>query len=326
MPPLASKLPPLRSLVAFEASARLLSLTRAARELQISREAVSRHIRTLEEHLGVKLFYRVHRAVALTVSGRKFQSIVQESLENIAGGAAAIVSRTRPSVITVSSTIALASFWLTPRLASFREKHANVEIHVKISDTPVDMIADAIDIALRYGDGKWKGLTRKRLFGVKSFPVCSPGYLKGAGSISKPADLLKHTLINLDGAAHVAEDWRWWLTGMGVDVPRSLMTLGFDSYANVIQAALDGQGVALGFSGLAADLIASGRLLRPIDSELNPGLAVYLVSPSGMKPTPAVTSFVTWIIGEAAKSNRAIGRFHTRAAVPPVLPAPVSRP
>jgi LysR family glycine cleavage system transcriptional activator len=104
------------------------------------------------------------------------------------------------------------------------------------------------------------------------------------------------------------------------------MTLGFDSYANVIQAALEGQGVALGFSGLAADLLASGRLLRPIDSELNPGFAVYLVSPSGVKPTPAVTSFVTWIIGEAAKSNRAIGRFHTRAAPPPALPAPLARP
>jgi DNA-binding transcriptional LysR family regulator len=326
MPHLALKLPPLRSLVAFEASARQLSLTRAAKELNISREAVSRHIRTLEEHLGVKLFYRVHRAVALTAPGKKFQSIVQASLENIASGAAAIVGRSRPSVINVSSTIALASFWLTPRLAGFREKHANVEIHVRISDAPTDMIADGIDIALRYGDGKWKGLTKKRLFGIKSFPVCSPEYLKRAGSIGKPADLLQHTLVNLDGAAHVAEDWRWWLTGMGVEVPKSLMTLGFDSYANVIQAALEGQGVALGFSGLAADLLASGRLLRPIDSELNPGFAVYLVSPSGVKPTPAVTSFVTWVIGEAAKSNRAIGRFHTRAAPPPALPAPLARP
>jgi LysR family glycine cleavage system transcriptional activator len=322
MPHLASKLPPLRSLVAFEASARQLSLTRAAGELKISREAVSRHIRTLEDHLGVKLFYRVHRAVALTSSGRKFQSIVRESLENIATGAEAILGRTRSSGINVSSTIALASFWLTPRLASFREKHANVEIHVKISDAPTDMIADGIDIALRYGDGKWKGLTKKRLFGVKSFPVCSPEYLKRAGAITQPVDLLKHTLINLDGAVHVAEDWRWWLTGIGVDVPRSLMTLGFDSYANVIQAALDGQGVALGFSGLASDLIAGGRLVRPIDSELNPGFAVYLVSPMGMKPTPAVNSFVSWIIGEAAKSNRAIARFHTRRTLPAARQTP----
>jgi LysR family glycine cleavage system transcriptional activator len=184
------------------------------------------------------------------------------------------------------------------------------------------MIADGIDIALRYGDGKWKGLTKKRLFGVKSFPVCSPEYLKRAGAITQPVDLLKHTLINLDGAVHVAEDWRWWLTGLGVDVPRSLMTLGFDSYANVIQAALDGQGVALGFSGLASDLIAGGRLVRPIDSELNPGFAVYLVSPMGMKPTPAVNSFVSWIIGEAAKSNRAIARFHTRRTLPAARQTP----
>ncbi len=303
---LAAKLPPLRSLVAFEASARQLSLTLAARELQISREAVSRHIRALEEHLGVKLFYRIHRAVALTPAGKKFQLIVQQHLEGIAAGSASIRSRRRPTGITVSTTIALASFWLTPRLASFREKHPNVEIHVKISDAPMDMIADGVDIALRYGDGKWKGLRAIRLFGVNSFPVCSPEYLKAAGPINKPADLLKHNLVNLDGAAHVAEDWRWWLEGSGVHAPKSLRTLGFDSYANVIQAALDGQGIALGFSGLASDLIASSRLVRPINSELTRGLAVYLVTPRGTKPAPAARSFIKWTVAEAARSNRAI--------------------
>ena len=177
---LAAKLPPLRSLVAFEAAARLSSLTTAAAELKITREAVSRHIRALEAHLGIKLFYRVHRAVTLTAAGAKFQRIVQQSLEDIAAGAGAIRGRSRPAGITVATTIALASFWLTPRLASFRERHANVEIHVKISDASLDMLADGIDIALRYGDGKWKGLRAIRLFGVKSFPVCTPDYLRRA--------------------------------------------------------------------------------------------------------------------------------------------------
>jgi DNA-binding transcriptional LysR family regulator len=317
MPHLATKLPPLRSLVAFEASARHLSLTRAAQELAISREAVSKHIRSLEQHLGVKLFYRVHRAVSLTQPGKQFQLIVQSSLENIASGANAIRSRSRPSGINVSTTIALGSFWLTPRLASFLGKHANVEIHVKISDAPADLIADGIDIALRYGDGKWKGLRKKRLFGVRSFPVCSPEYLKHAGPINKPADLLNHCLVNLDGAAHMSEDWRWWLTGLGVGVPKSLKTLGFDSYANVIQAAVDGQGVALGFSGLASELIASGRLVRPIDAEMTKGLAVYMVTPSRATPSPAVRSFIKWIIAEAAKSTRAIATFHAPATPTP---------
>lgn len=297
---LAAKLPPLRSLVAFEAAARHGSLTEAALELRISREAASRHIRVLEEHLGIRLFYRRHRGVELTNPGRKFQAIVQESLESIATGAGSIRGRRRPTGITVSATIALASFWLTPRLAAFRARHANLEIHVRISDAPADMVADGIDVALRYGDGRWKGLRAVHLFDVSSFPVCAPGYLRGAPPLARPADLLRHNLINLDGPAHVAEDWHWWLAGIGVNVPRSFRTLGFDSYANVIQAALDGHGIALGFSGLAEDLLAKGQLVRPLEAELGRGLAVYLVTPRGSKLAPPVRSFIRYMTLEAA--------------------------
>jgi LysR family glycine cleavage system transcriptional activator len=297
---LGSRLPPLKSLVAFEASARHLSLTRAARELGISREAVSRHIRVLEEHLGIKLFDRLHRAVALTSAGKKFQSVVQESLENIAYITGAIRRPSRPFKITVSATIAIASFWLTPRLAQFRAKHPNVEIHVAVSDAPKNLIADGIDVGLRYGDGNWKGLQAFHLFDVDSFPVCSPDYLENAEPLAAPVDLLSHNLINLDGAAHASEDWWWWLKGHDVAVPRSFKTLGFDSYDNVIGAALDGQGVALGFSGLITKQLSQGQLVRPIEEELSKGLAVYLVKPSGIKSAPRVQGFIDWILEEAA--------------------------
>jgi len=301
MSPLAAKLPPLRSLVAFEACARHLNMTRAARELGISREAVSRHIRTLEAHLGVKLFRRLHRALEPTPTGLSFQAIVEHSFENIAAATTAMLSAHRTKELTISTTIAIGSFWLTPRLASFRQRHADVEIHVKISDAPADLVSEGIDVALRYGDGSWKGVTSKRLFGIKSFPLCSPAYLRTAGPIEKPADLLKHTLVNLDGAVHAGEDWRWWLGGMGVRAPSTLKLLGFDSYANVIQAALDGQGVALGFTGLANALIESGQLVRPIESEMTKDLAVYLLTPAGRKPNPTVDEFIRWIVDEAAK-------------------------
>lgn len=297
---LGSKLPPLKSLVAFEASARHLSLTRAARELGISREAVSRQIRVLEKYLGVKLFDRLHRAVALTPSGKKFQSVVAESLENIAYVTGAIRRPTRPFKITVSSTIAIASFWLTPRLARFRSNHPNVELHVAISDTPKDLVADGIDVGLRYGDGNWRGLKAFHLFDINSFPVCSPEYLEDAAPLNDARDLLNHNLINLDGAPHASEDWWWFLKGFDVTVPKSFKTLGFDSYDNVIQAALDGQGVALGFSGLVTGLIAQGRLMRPIDSKLTKGLAVFLVIPSAIQPAPRVQDFIDWILEEAA--------------------------
>lgn len=302
MAPLASKLPPLRSLVAFEACARHLHMTRAALELGITREAVSRHIRTLESHLGVKLFRRLHRALELTASGQSLRTSVEQSFESIAAATSAMQGAQRPSELTVSTTIAIASFWLTPRLAAFRRTHPNVEIHVRISDTPADLGAERIDVALRYGDGTWKGVTARRLFGVRSFPLCSPAYLRSAGPIDQPADLLHHTLVNLDGPMHVGEDWRWWLEGMGVGVPGTLKLLGFDSYANVIQAALDGQGVALGFTGLAESLIQSGQLVRPIRSEMTKDLAVYLVMPDGRKPSPTVNEFIQWIMDEAAET------------------------
>ena len=300
MQSLGSKLPPLKSLVAFEAAARHLSLTRAAGELGISREAVSRQIRVLEEHLGIKLFDRLHRAVALTPSGRNFQSVVQESLENIAYVTGAIRRPSQPFKITVTATVAIASFWLTPRLAHFRALHPNVEIHVAVSDTPKNLMADGIDVGLRYGDGKWKGLKSFLLFYGNSFPVCAPRYLEDAAPLETPADLLNHNLINLDGAPHASEDWWWWLKAHDVSVPKSFKTLGIDNYDSVVRAALDGQGVALGFSGLVSDLVKQGKLVRPFDGELSKGFAVYLVIPSAMKPAPRVQEFIDWILEEAA--------------------------
>ncbi len=303
MQSLGSKLPPLKSLVAFEAAARHLSLTRAATELSISREAVSRQIRVLETHLGIQLFDRLHRAVALTTSGEKFQPVVQESLENIAYVAGAIRRPSQPFNITVQATIAVASFWLTPRLADFRAKNPNVEIHVAVSDTPKNLAADGIDVGLRYGDGNWRSLNAFRLFGIDSFPVCSPDYLEGAAPLNAPGDLLNHNLINLDGASHASEDWWWWLKGNDVALPKTFKTLGIDSYDNVIRAALDGQGVALGFSGLVSSLIDQGWLVQPIEATLSKGLAVYLVIPSTVKPAPRVQEFIDWALEEAATEN-----------------------
>ncbi len=300
MQSLGSKLPPLKSLVAFEAAARHLSLTRAASELGISREAVSRQIRVLEEHLGIKLFDRLHRAVALTTSGKKFLSVVQESLENIAYVTGAIRRPSQPFKITVTATVALASFWLTPRLAHFRAKYPSVEIHVAVSDTPKNLMADGIDVGLRYGDGNWKDLKSFLLFYGSTFPVCAPKYLENSGPLEKPADLLNHNLINLDGAPHASEDWWWWLKGHDVPVPKSFKTLGIDNYDSVIRAALDGQGVALGFRGLVTKLVNQGKLVRPFDGELSKGLAVYLVTPSTVKAAPRVQEFVDWVLEEAA--------------------------
>jgi DNA-binding transcriptional LysR family regulator len=298
MQKLRTQLPPLNSLVAFEASARHLSFTRAGQELLVSREAVSRQIRILESHLGVRLFRRLHRAVELTEDGEAFHTTVRRGLEGIAQAAAALQRRGQPAKITVTATVAIASCWLTPRLPKFRADHPDTEIRVMVSDAPPDLAAEGIDVGFRYGDGKWPGLRAVRLFEVESFPVCAPGYLEAASAIAGPADLMGHTLLNLDGAPHAMEDWYWWLQGAGVRGPTSLQILGFDNYANVIQAALDGQGIALGFGGIIDDYLEAGELVQPLAAALSKGFAVYLIAPANAKLNPKARNFFDWVLAE----------------------------
>lgn len=287
----------MNSLAVFEAVARHLSMTKAGEELFISREAVSRQVRVLEEYLGVKLLTRLHRAVVLTEAGKNFLPEIQENLENIAAISEQLQQDGQPRKVTISVTIALSSFWLTPRLTLFQALHPNVEIGVVVSDKPADMIADDIDLGLRYGDGNWPGHRSIKLFDIESFPVCSPGYLKHAPAINAPRDLSDHRLVNLAGRYHDMENWQWWLNNQGV-VPAASRMLSFDNYANVLQVALDGQGIALGFSHLVDTLLEQKKLVRPIDNALATNYSVYLVMPNAVKPSQQVQNFIDWILEE----------------------------
>jgi LysR family glycine cleavage system transcriptional activator len=294
---LRSRLPPMNSLAVFESVARHLSLTRAGQELFLSREAVSRQIRGLEEHLGVKLLTRLHRAVVLTEAGKKFLPVVRLSLENIASSSEKIQRQNLTRKISVSATIALSSFWLTPRLARFQAEHPTTEISVVVSDSAVDMASNDIDLGIRYGDGHWPGHRAIKLFDIESFPVCSPDYLEQASAILSPGDLPAHKLVNLSGRYHDLENWRWWLAEHGVDTAATRM-LSFDSYANVLQFALDGQGIALGFSRLVDKYLRGKKLLRPIPHSLATSHAVYLVIPNAIRPSATVQGFIDWILRE----------------------------
>ncbi|MBT6204093.1 MAG: LysR family transcriptional regulator [Rhodospirillaceae bacterium] len=296
---LRQRLPPLNSLVAFEAVARHGSMTRAADELLVTREAVSRQIHTLENFLGVSLFLRVHRAVELTAEGGRFQATIETSLDAIARASDSLRETGASSRVTVMATIAITSFWLTPRLPGFRERHPDIEIRLRASDALLDMRGDRIDLALRYGDGRWQGVDSMELFPTLTFPVCSPDYLARHGPINQPTDLLGHTLLNLDGPSHAGEDWAWWLDGADVQAQGPLHILGFDSYANIIQAALEGQGIALGFSRIVESMLTSGKLIRPVGPALSKGQAVHLVTLPGIELSPAVNAFRSWLIEEA---------------------------
>lgn len=299
MQSLRMRLPPVNSLVAFEAAARHLSITRAAQELTVSREAVSRHIRILEEHLGTDLFLRRHRAIELTDAGHALHATVAKGLGEIATTAGTLARASGSSRVTVTATIAIASFWLTPRLPAFRDANRDLEIRVRVSDTPLDMIAEGIDVGLRYGNGRWPGSKATHLFDTDTFAVCSRDYLAKAAPIREPVDLLEHPLLNLDGAPHSDEDWAWWLDASGVQLPASFRTIGFDSYANIIQAAMEGQGVALGFSNIVDHHIARGDLVRPLATALSKGYGVYVVTPRGVRLGVAAQRFYDWVLAQA---------------------------
>jgi LysR family glycine cleavage system transcriptional activator len=290
----------MNSLVVFEVSARHLSFTLAAEELTITREAVSRHIRRLEDHLGVKLFLRLHRALELTDAGLRFQGAIQEALEGIRQSAGALKGAPAPATVTIVATIAISSFWLTPRLPHFREREPSVRIRMRTSDSLPDLRREGIDLGLYYGDGQWSGLSARKLFEIESFPVCSPAYLMKQPPLRAPGDLIQHSLLNLEGGKHSKEDWLWWLGSFQPVAPESLQIIDFDNYANVIQAAVEGQGVALGFGQLVEGLIARGSLIRPLTESLNPGRAAYLVTPRQSALRPEAALFVDWIMEEAA--------------------------
>lgn len=290
----------MNSLAVFEAVARHLSLTRAGEELFISREAVSRQMRGLEEYLGVKLFTRLHRAIALTDAGKKFLPVVRASLEDIACASEHLRRNNLKQKVTVSATIAISSLWLTPRLSAFQSAFPHIEIIVAVSDEPTDMASEEIDLGLRYGDGNWPGHHATKLFDIESFPVCSQAYMDNAAALATPEDLLQHSLVNLSGRYHDLENWVWWLQQHGVTAAPSRV-LSFDSYANVLQMALDGQAVALGFSPLVDALVQQGRLMRPIGESLATNYSVYMVRPNGVKPSQEAQQFIEWIFEQTAQ-------------------------
>lgn len=293
------QLPPLSSLVVFESAARQLSFTLAAREMNVTQAAVSRQIRSLEENLGTPLFTRSHRAVQLTAEGRRFRHAVAMGLEHIASAAGDIRSIISGPKLTIAADLSVASLWLMPRISRFRGVEPEVEVRVLATDQEIGEIDEHIDAAIQYGDGTWPNFRARFLFGEEVFPVCSPEYLAGRPALSTPGDLLAETLLYLDDDHWNWVDWRAWLSDKGVHVPPSQQGLQVNNYPMLIQAARDGQGIALGWRHLVDELLATGVLVRPIDTSLRTSRAFYLVTAADRAPTAETLAFCEWVLAEA---------------------------
>ena len=298
---LRRSLPSPTGLVTFEAAARHLNFTRAAEELGVSQAAVSRQIKALEGNLSVSLFHRAARRVRLTRDGERLRDAVATGLGHIATVATDLRRQDDSAGVAVATSTAFMSMWMMPRVGAFRAAHPDVALRLVAADPYVDPQTASVDLAVRFGDGAWPGLEAVCLFDDIVMPVCSPGYLVGRRPLQEPRDLVHETLLHLDEIEPDWVPWRTWLAPFGVTPPPARGGLSFNNYANVIQAALDGQGIALGWSRLIEGSLRRGALVRAIEATTRSSQAHFLVTPRDRPLAPQALLFRDWLIATAAR-------------------------
>jgi LysR family glycine cleavage system transcriptional activator len=294
------RLPPLNNLKAFEAAARHESFTRAAEELCVTQGAVSQQVKALEEGLGIKLFNRERQRLVITEAGRDYLLVVRDALDRLAVGTERLLQRENAGVLTVSTSPDFAAKWLVHRLGHFAEAHSGIDLRVSATMHHVDFAREEVDIAVRHGDGNWPGLDPVQLSTEQLFAVCSPKLLSGRRRLGKPADILKFPLIHLDSRA----DWMNWLRAVGVDDGSATHGPVLNRASMVIDAAINGQGVALARTTLAAWDLVNGRLVRPFPESLPLSKTYWIVCPKATSNLPKIVTFRAWLLAEASQDLR----------------------
>ncbi|TYO66231.1 transcriptional regulator GcvA [Bradyrhizobium hipponense] len=299
---MTARLPSLNGLRAFEAAARHLSFTLAAAELNVTQTAISHQIRRLEEELGLRLFIRQNRALALTPEARDYLPGVRAAFNDLRLATDRLLRKDDDKVLTVSTLASLAAKWLLPRLTDFQEQHPGIDVRITTSTSLVDFQRDNVDAAIRYGRGQWPGLRADWLMADELFPVCSPSLLRGDKPLCRPEDLKDHPLLHTSNAN--SDDWRLWLTAAGLPADLAKQPgITFDMIFMTIQAAIDGIGVAMGRTSYVQDDIAKGRLVVPFKIALPADAGFYVVAPDGRREAPKLAAFRQWVV--AAAQNKA---------------------
>jgi LysR family glycine cleavage system transcriptional activator len=293
---LKKRLPPLEPLVAFEAAARLLSFTRAGVELHLSQAAISQQIRSLEDSLQVKLFSRSHRAVQLTNEGREYLHTVAAILKQLAGATMDIQNIEFNQQLVLGCDQSFATQWLAPRIAQLRELLPAVALRIIASDDYGESLGAEVEAAVLHGDGHWPGFYAERLFAEEVFPVCSPDYPQQQARQDWVSWLLQAQLIDLADSHWNWMNWRLWLGGNDIDAPLGNRHLQINSYPLVIDAACQGQGVALGWRYLVDDLITAGRLVRPLQQSLQTEFGYYFICREHLQDEPTVQRLRHWLL------------------------------
>ena len=297
---LRRSLPPLNALRSFEAAARHQSFTRAADELCVTQGAVSHQVKALEAEFGMKLFNREHQGLAITEAGRDYLAIVRDAFDRIALGTDRLLQRQKAGVITVSASPDFAAKWLVSRLGRFAEVHPEIELKISAAMHHVDFAREDVDLAIRHGTGDWAGLDAVNLCLEELFPVCSPTVLRSRRGVQLPKDVLQFPLLHLDDR----RAWSRWLEAAGTSGEGLLHGPVFNHASMLIDAAVDGQGIALARTALAAADLINDRLVRPFQIALPLRKTYWIVCPQATSSMPKIATFRKWLLSEAAEDAR----------------------
>ncbi|MBV9344708.1 MAG: LysR family transcriptional regulator [Gammaproteobacteria bacterium] len=300
------RLPPVGALLVLEAAGRHLNFSRAALELGLTQSAVSHGIRALETRLGVTLFRRLHRGVALTAAGAQLLDAASQGLGILQEAAAALRRRGGASVLRVLTDFGFAAWWLMSRLGSWSERAPGVEVRIITAQHVPDLRQEDADIAILFGSGSWPACRAERWFPETVYPVCSPGVAAGLGSDPQAA-LGSARLLHVSAAEPC--EWLTWPRYLQARrtarAPRT-QDLSFGNYQLVLQAALLGQGVALGWRPLIDELVLAGQILRLSETPLMTDAGYYLVEPLHRAHPPVVADFRRWLL---AQREECLGRW-----------------
>jgi len=310
---MARSLPSLNALKAFEAAARHESFTRAAGELSVTQGAVSHQVKALEAELGIRLFLRERQGLALTEAGRTYLEVVRDAFARIADGTQKLLRRQRSGVLSLTTSPNFAAKWLMPRLARFTEAHPDIDLRISATIHHVDFAREDFDVAIRHGSGGWPGLHATRLCAEKLVVVCSGKLLAGRKAIRAPADLARHTLLHVDDR----RAWAEWFEAAGLaaaDVERGPIV---NQASIAIDAAVDGQGVALARTALVASDLIAGRLRQPFELALRAPYAYWIVCPETNANAPKIAMFRDWASKEVSADEAALLRLPRAARAPP---------
>ncbi|HZW20991.1 LysR substrate-binding domain-containing protein [Noviherbaspirillum sp.] len=295
-------LPPLDALRGFVAVARRMSITLAAQDLCLTQSAVSRQVQALEEHLGTPLLVRKHRAIALTEAGRRLFDLASPWLGRLAEYVDSLQEEGRVRPVTITASIGVTSLWLLPRLGSFQAAHPHIDVRVAANNRIVDMAQEGIDVAIRYSRASRVPMGAVRLFGEALVPVASKAV--AAKAFKTPSALLQQVLLELDEGGVPWLHWSDWLSAKGFAHAKPKAYLHFNQYDQVIQAAIEGHGVALGRLALVQPMLMDGRLVAQRNAQVGVDDLAYWLVQATEAPREEVKVFSEWIVREAQRSGQ----------------------